>query len=154
MLVSFFFLFNIFVCLYDLYFVGLLFLYIFYYLYFVCMWLNFNVLWYDIIWILFIYGYKKCFFYVEKGFCMYSFIFCILDGGVYGGFILREGILFCFNDYISFFESWLGDYSIERGLIKFLDINIDDSVLLILSGFKFILIFVFYIVIWIRLFCF
>lgn len=85
---------------------------------------------------------------------MYSFIFCILDGGVYGGFILREWILFCFNDYISFFESWLGDYSIERGLIKFLDINIDDSVLLILSGFKFILIFVFYIVIWIRLFCF
>lgn len=144
-------LFNISVCLSDLHLVGLPFLYIFHYLYFACMRSNFNVSWYDIIWILFIYGYKKCSPHVEKGFCMYSFTSCILDGGVYGGFISREGILFCSNDYTSLSESWLGDYSIERGLTKPLDINTDDSALLILSGSKFILISAFYIAIRIRL---
>lgn len=144
-------LFNISVCLSDLHRLGLPFLYIFHYLYFACMWSNFNVSWYDIIWILFIYGYKKCSPHVEKGFCMYSFTSCILDGGVYGGFISREGILFCSNDYTSLSESWLGDYSIERGLTKPLDINTDDSALLILSGSKFILISAFYIAIRIRL---
>lgn len=43
------------------------------------------------------------------------------------------------------------DYSIERGLTKPLDINTDDSALLILSGSKFILISAFYIAIRIRL---
>lgn len=144
-------LFNISVCLSDLHLVGLPSLYIFHYLCFACMWSNFNVSWYDIIWILFIDGYKKCSPHVEKGFCMYSFTSCILDGGVYGGFISREGILFCSNDYTSLSESWLGDYSIERGLTKPLDINTDDSALLILSGSKFILISAFYIAIRIRL---
>lgn len=50
-------------------------------------------------------GYQKCSPHVEKGFCMYSFTSCILDGGVYGGFISREGILFCSNDYTSLSES-------------------------------------------------
>lgn len=36
---------------------------------------------------------------------MYSFTSCILDGGVYGGFISREGISFCSNDYTSLSES-------------------------------------------------
>lgn len=80
---------------------------------------------------------------------MYSFTSCILDGGVYGGFISREWILFC--SYTSLSESRLGDYSIERGLTKPLDINTDDSALLILSGSKFILISAFYIAIRIRL---
>lgn len=48
--------------------------------------------------------FEYCSFMV-KGFCMYSFTSCILDGGVYGGLISREGILFCSNDYTSLSES-------------------------------------------------